>query len=343
MTRTRIAVVGVGERVRQDVLPAVAALCDEFELVAAWARRARPLEWDGPPVAVEPFDTLAPGALAGVDLVYVAVSKAAVPAVLRRLASEDLSAVDLLIETPVLLFRHLAHRRLLDRFRNAWAAEDCVRLPWLDAVDAALAAGALGELEAVEFHHAAWRYHGVALSKRLFGVRSLRAARRVRTASGADRVEYRFRGGRRAVVVEPRDYASGHVLLRGSAGELGERAGGAVAPLTVEVTGGRCVAVHAGDHAAVLSPIERDLMGTVASGATVTSTMEGAKRVALHRTLASIRSGAGAYPAAEALDDMVIDTLLEKTRRLRATPLTDVRTPLGRALLSATARLLGRG
>jgi hypothetical protein len=116
-----------------------------------------------------------------------------------------------------------------------------------------------------------------------------------------------------------------------------------VAPLTVEVTGGRCVAVHAGDHAAVLSPVERDLMGTVASGATVTSTMEGAKRVALYRTLASIRAGTGAYPAAEALDDMVVDALLEKIRRYRATPLTDVRSPLGRALLSAAPHLLGRG
>ncbi|HJP00250.1 MAG TPA: hypothetical protein QF764_00600 [Planctomycetota bacterium] len=342
MTAKRVAIFGVGQRVRGDFLPALAALPQSCELVAAYARQPRELEWSGPPVAIEAFDEFAPGALAGVDLVYLAVPKATVPVVLRRLAHEDLSAVDLLIETPVLLFKHLGHRRLLDRFRNAWAAEDCVRLPWLDAVGTALTAGAIGELETVEFHHAAWRYHGVAMLKHLFGARDLRSARRRRLPSGGDLVEYRFSGGRRGEAHEPRDYASGHIMLRGRTGEIGERAERAVLPLSLEVADGHCVGVRAGDHAVALATTERELMGPVSADATVTSAMEGAKRVALYRTLASICAGDGGYPVAEALDDMVVDFLLEKARRFHATPLTDVRSPLGRTLLSAATRLLAR-
>ena len=77
-------------------------------------------------------------------------------------------------------------------------------------------------------------------------------------------------------------------------------------------------------------------MGT--GGASVTSWMDGMKRVGLYRLL---KQGEG-YPLVEALDDMVADYYLDRLGFYHANFLMSVRSGLGAYLLSAATRILGR-
>jgi len=83
-------------------------------------------------------------------------------------------------------------------------------------------------------------------------------------------------------------------------------------------------------------------MGAVPAGATVTSCMEAMKRVGFLRLLRALHAGRGAYPVADALDDMVVDYHLEKLGRYAANPFSSARSPLARGLLAAATRAFGR-
>jgi hypothetical protein len=119
----KVVIVGAGKRVREAALPAFAR-AKGFELAGIYGRSGREIETAGGRRAVRPLAELGAAEFAGTALVYVAVGKPNVPAVLQSLLRFDLSGTDLLIETPVLLMKHFRHAKLLRRFRKAWAAED---------------------------------------------------------------------------------------------------------------------------------------------------------------------------------------------------------------------------
>jgi hypothetical protein len=98
-----------------------------------------------------------------------------------------------------------------------------------------------------------------------------------------------------------------------------------------------------GDQECALTDVETGLVGAVAVGDTVTARIEAFKRVGLYRMLGGLLEGGRGYPLVEALDDMVVDTLLEKTGRYRATALTSIKARLGRTLLSTLMGLASRG
>jgi len=340
--RRRVLVLGAGERVVEDVLPALFALSDRYQVVDVFARSRRPLEVAGRVLETRDVRTLGEGDLAAADLVYVAVSKDSVPRVLRRFAEWDKSRVELLLDTPVLLFKHLGALRLLQGWRAVSVAEDCTRLPWLDTVRLAQRAW-LGELTRVELHHAAWRYHAFALLKTLFDGAPVRSARQRRQGDGS-RVDLRFAGGRSASLLEPRDYARGHWRLHGRGGVLTDATSERVATarLLPLVEGGLVTGFAIGEQQTVLSRRESQLLGAAATDATVTQLTAGCKRVGLMRMLAGLDAGQGGWPLAEGLDDMALDYLLERAGRYLATPVSSLRSPLGRALIGGALRLAVR-
>ncbi|MHC4838850.1 MAG: hypothetical protein ACYTF3_11785 [Planctomycetota bacterium] len=126
-TPKRVLVIGSGQRVREAALPALASLPEAFELAEIRSRKPKTIESGGHEHEVLPLEGLDQAALDGFDLIYLVVKKPAVPLVLRQLGALNLARVDLLIETPVLLTKHLGHRKLLRPFRNVWVSEDCSR------------------------------------------------------------------------------------------------------------------------------------------------------------------------------------------------------------------------
>ena len=342
MSRRRAWIVGAGKRVRETALPAFLSLPGEFEVAGVLARGARELDAAGRRFRVRALADLAPGELAAGDLVYVAVGKDAVPLVLGQLVRLDRARLELLIDTPVLRFKHLRHRALLDGWARAGVAEDTARLPWYETARAAA-----GEVASVVFDRAAYAYHGLAQAKALASASRVLRARRAAMGEGRGRREIELAGPRpgsivRATVLEPRDYALGRLVVAGARATVADRrdAGDPPGSLLLEsiVEGGRCVGFRAGDALARLAPEEAELARGDDPRASVTARMESMKRIGFRRLLASIAAGEGAYPLADGLDDMAVDWFLERFGRWKRTALTDVRSGLARAVWGTAGR-----
>lgn len=342
MSARRVAVLGAGKRVLETALPALRAAGDLFELAGVYARSARPIDTEHGRVDVRALTELEARGLDGIDLVYLAVGKDAVPEVLGRLAKLAPRTTDLLIETPVVRFRHFRHAARADAFRNAWVAEDCSTLPWLDTVRAAVEAGACEKPRAVWFDQSAYAYHAVATARALLGG-TVRRGRRRKLAGRFALRELGFSGGGRAFVLEPRDYGSGRLVLAGARGSTSDFALDADGNVRLEVREreGRCTGFRIGAVETELDDAERGLCRLVAENAGVTARHEDMKRVGFLRLWREIGAGRGAYPLSDGLEDMVVDYQLEKLGRYLATPLTSPRWASGRAALSLLTRAGG--
>ncbi len=343
MTR-RVLVVGSGKRVREGVLPALRRLEGDLELEAVVARTAKAVEADGRSYDVEPLDALDAARMARVDLVVMAVAKDAVPRVLARLGALGAGGADLLIDTPVLRFKHLGHLGRLAAFRSASVAEDCTTLPCLDPLRQALDEGAIGPLRRVVLDRAGYAYHGLAMAKAIVGPARVVRGRRRRAGEGWRR-DVRFSNGVELVVHEPRDYRVGRIRAEGERGAISDEGGGDALPWSAVVEAGACTGFRVGDRVVPLAPRDRELIGAPLEGAReplgVTPWMQGMKRVGLVRLLERVRDGGSAYPVAEAVDDTVVDYHLERLGRYVSNPLTHPRSAPGRALLGLLTKVAG--
>ncbi len=338
MAERGVLIVGSGKRVREAALPALRHMEGRFAVRRLFARTRKRIEVGGQGYEVAPLEELAHGDLAGVDLVYVAVAKDAVPQVLGRLASLAVRAIDLLIDTPVVRFKHFHHAARARAFRHAWVAEDCVELPWIQA-----ALAAVGPLRRVELERSAYAYHGVATAKALLGAVRVRSARRLPLGAGGAERLLRFPLGGVARIVEPRDYSVGRLVFAGQGGTLSDRPapGERHLALELELEGGAVRALRAGRTRIPFDADEADLTRGDPEGASVTARMEAMKRVGFLRLLRRIDQGRGGYPLYQALEDMVVDYHLEKLSRYVSNPVTSPRRWLGRAILSTLSRFGG--
>lgn len=341
MSPRRVHVIGVGKRVLEAALPAFLRARESFSLVGVHARSARDIEVCGQRLAVRPLAELA--VLEAGDLVYLAVGKDAVPKVLAELIERGPAETDLLIDTPVVRFKHFAHLSKLRAFRDVWVPEDCSCLPWYDTLRLAVAAGAIGRARTLCFERSAYAYHGVAAAKAVLGSPRVTSARRRKLGEGRAERRLRLAGGGRVVILEPRDYQLGHFTLIGDSGRIGDAAApeaGLQRLETIEADG-LVRGFRIGDWQTQLDEDEASLTAGDPAGSSVTRRMNAMKRVGFLRILRAIASGAGGYPVADAIDDMVIDYHLEKLGLYFANPFTSPRSPLARGLLSLGSKLMG--
>ena len=372
----RVLVIGSGQRVREAALPALLSRPEAFALAGIRSRKAKTIEARVPgdggalePRSLDVLDFDAEGGLAGAlahaDLVYVCVSKGAVPGVLAKLADAIRGTGhphDLLIDTPVLLFKHLAARRHFGAFARVWVAEDMWTLPWVETIDRAREELSLGEPRRLVLDRSAYAYHGLALAKTLLASWRLVRARRRSTGVVPDdqpkagepafERELTFADGRACHVIEPRDYSLGRFRLELASGAvIADRPGGdahVVEPVVDEARDGlRWTGFRVGAVETHLAPHEVELLGTLEPPApghddSVIARMDALKRVGFARLFDRIAAGEGAYPLEEGLDDMWVDYALEKLGRWRATPLTSVRSSTARGLFGGLTALAGK-
>ncbi len=343
MANLEVIIVGSGKRVRETALPAMQRLAPRLSVRRVFARTAKEIEVDGARYSVAAFENLRADDLVGAGLIYVAVGKDAVPEVLGRLARFDLASLDLLIDTPVVRFKHFRRAALTRNFRSAWVAEDVIELPWIETVRRAASDGPIGRLHTAVFWRSAFAYHGLATAKAMFGVERVRSARRRRVGGTAVLRELVLENDERALIVEPRDYGRGRLLFLGERGAIADHvlAEGRALRLDAEVEGDRVRRIRIGDIRTELGDAESELTRGATRGASVIALTESMKRVGFLRLLARIESGRGAYPIEAGLDDMVIDYHLEKFGRWIENPFTSARSGLGRFVLSTLSRAGG--
>ncbi len=333
--------VGVGKRVLQAVIPALCACPECFELVSLHGRRARTIDACGKTWSVDPLTSRK--SLDGIDLVYLAVGKAAVPEVLRQLCEMGAADTRLLIDTPVLRFRDFRHTSLLSEFKQVGVPEDCAYLPWIEPVRACVSAGELGEVSEWVLWKSAYAYHGVATAKSLLGAQQVQRGKRTHIDDGLCERRLQFKGGGRATLIEPRDYATGWIQVIGSESSLCDRPREGAGGLTLEAIehSGLVRAVRVGDHHATLDEAEASLTAGDPGGTTLIARQAAMKRVGLLRILREVHAGGVGYPLDAGIEDMVVDYWLERAGVYWATPFTQPKAPLARMLYNGLSRLGG--
>lgn len=348
MSRKRLLVIGSGQRVCNAALPVFDRASEQFELVGVVSRTPKRIESEGRSYEVEPLDALTPARLAEVDLIYMVVAKPAVPGLLARLTTMDVSRVDMLIETPVMLFRHFGHLGALRAFRNVWVSEDTKTLPCFSPVHSLENAGELGGLSSVMLEESAYAYHGVAMLKAALSCVRVKGAQQAKRTDGRrDRVftlAHEAGGVRVGRAIDPRDYARGTMRFEFARGVVADHSiqdQASALMLEPMLAGAELTGFRVGDHRRELDSAECSLMGTRKEGVGLTAWMDGMKRVGFLELMRDIAAGRGAYPLDAAVEDAVVDYHLEKFKRYIATPVTDPSRSLTRLSYRLLTKLAG--
>jgi len=336
----RVWILGSGKRVQDAAIPAIRR-AEGFTLAGVLARTAKTITVEGEAVHVTPLADLKSEELQPGDLIFSAVAKVAVPDVLATLGKLGVGEVDLMIDTPVLLYKHMGCLPLLDPFRNVWVSEDTTTLPCWDPVRASIAAGDIGEVRRVVLDRSGYAYHAFAMGKAVFGNSFVKAAKRWKPEK---RRGAHFIGGGELEIRDPRDDTEGRIRIEGTTAAISDAPDTSEHLLHAILEGDQCVGFRVGAHECLLSDTERSLMrsprGDKSGGVTVW--MEGQKRVGFLRLLQSIAAGEGAYPLEQAVDDTVADYHLERIGRYTPNPFTSPRSGLGRLLLKVLTKLARR-
>ena len=314
MTR-RIFIVGSGKRVCETALPVLSA-GTRWQLAGIASRRAKRISIGSADFDVTALDSLSAAQLDDVDLIYLVVAKHVVPNVLRRLAPLVTARCELLIETPVMLFKHLGHLDRLQAFRRVWVSEDCSTLPCWDPLRATDE-----RFTRAHFDHSAYAYHGLAMARAVLGNARVRSAR-----SDSIGRHVRFVNGSSFSTREPRDYRVGRMFVEGAGLPIADHDPGRdhrrLAPLGTsdELVGFR---LDAAEHE--LTDTERAVVGAPGEGEGLFRWMDGMKRVGFLRLLEALADERPAYELDDALEDAVVDYWLHRLGRYHATPFTDPR------------------
>lgn len=325
----RAWIVGSGKRVVETALPVFAAQ-SSWELAGIASRRAKTIEAAGANHEVRALDSLSRADLADAELVYLVVSKPAVPRVVAQVAALAPPGCALLIETPVMLFKHLGYLSRLDAFDAVWVTEDCATLPCWDPI--------LAEPErprSAVFERSAYAYHGVAMARAVLG--GDRVVRARRTKEGR---EVWFANGASYTAIEPRDYARGRLELRAPGWSAvsdadATRTDGGARRLSAIVEDGALAGFALDDRRCELSGTERAVTGAPGDGEGMFRWMDAMKRVGFLRLLERAARGEPGYALQDAVEDCVVDYWLHRVGRYSATAWMDPQRGPARALYRA--------
>lgn len=342
MTNYRCILIGSGKRVRETALPAFLHANENYQIAGIYARSEKEIVSGGRSFSVKSLLKAPAENFTDVDFVYMAVGKQNVGAVLELLIKLGLTRATLLIDTPVLLLKHFRHYRYIQQFKNAWVAEDCIALPWYDVLHELSGGGVIGNITKIEFERSAYAYHAFAMAKTVLGAKSIASAREERIQNKQTRRTVFFNNQTSAAIVAPRDYASGYFTIQTDKTTISDHEDSKGIIIKSVFDGERCVGFRAGDIVVNLDGAESSLMAGARPGGRVTAHMEPMKRVGFLRLLRRISAGGGAYSPLDGLEDMCVDYFLEKLRRYRSTPFTNIRSGAARAMFTLASRAAGR-
>jgi len=342
MEKKRILIIGAGKRVQTAALPAIEKLGGLYEAHKIYSRTEKTFSAGGATYTTSTFDTLSNDDMSIVDLVYIAVTKDQTPNVLKKLNDFDISKIDLLIETPVLLFKHYHYVSLLEKYRNVWASEDCIDLPCFDLLTNS--PELIGPVKEVEFFQSAYKYHSIATMKRLLECATISRASRKKISHDLVCRTFKFANGRIGRVMEPRDYSKGKFIIFGEQDSLADykhegNSSWMITPIKEAPLWSGFRAKSTETH---LCEDEKALMGDSDFDLSITSRMEDMKKVGFFRMLKKIHDGEGGYPVVEAIDDMIIDYYLDRIGFYINSPLMSIKSSVGRLLLRSFTRLVSK-
>lgn len=293
----RFLVIGAGKRVINDVLPAMNSLEGEIEVRRVYSRSARDIEFADSSLHVDSLFEITTRHLEEIDGIYVAVPSNSVQMVLRQLSHHEVSHIDLVVDTPI-----WAYFPEFDAFRTVTTAEDSYFLPWLNLMREALANQ--GGASLVLSYRALYAYHGVALYKALVTRNLNEPVSTLRSRWSFGPVKNIKASNTRFVLVEPRSYPKGKLVIRAKSGRIfsSHRLFGTT-QLHLIAQDNSCVGFSLGQRKSHLIPQESALIGPVSEDDTVVSKMLELKKVGLRTLLSRVAMGGVSYDVSAGIND----------------------------------------
>ena len=160
-------------------------------------------------MSIRPLASLTAGDLRRVSWLYLAVPPRTTPDVLELLAKLSVNDINLIIDTPVLLWRQRGAKKHFNKFKRVVVAEDIIHLPWIDTVKEMIG----HKITEMIFNQSAYRYHGIALIKELWAVKTFKSVRLTRDKHTSIVLKNNF--NHLARIVEPKDYNVGQMTFVG--------------------------------------------------------------------------------------------------------------------------------
>lgn len=222
--RLRVLMVGAGRRVKNNFLPVLRCLSDQFEVVGVHARTAANLlpvaeRWNVP--AVHHLNDVD---WTKVDVVAISVPTAQNAAVMRQLLPHA-SRLRLVLDTPIAWnLKELSEcGPLMRQFRQVLVAEDYMNFPAFTLLRKFVADGLVGTPKAVTMYNIGYYYHGLALIRSFAQFAPVWRSSRQKAGSFTGNILYCLKGGFRACVIGPyRQHCNGGIMLEGDKGIITE-------------------------------------------------------------------------------------------------------------------------
>lgn len=318
-----VLVIGAGHRVKEAILPVLHNRNNDFVLLGIFSRTAKVIEITGSSYSAKKMQELNQSIIDQAQLIYVAVDIYATPNVVSKLLEYDVQEKYLLLDTPGFQVQDIRCLDWLKRFNHVWVAEDMITLPWLDTVQKAQDYYKLGEIKEIILDQSGWKYHGIALCKRLLPSYKLLESKLTRSSRCEDSktelevLSLSFESDKKAKVIIPRDYSKGEITIVFENATISTETNENHLILEGIVEDKQCIGFSIGNCKTSLSPHEKQIFGALPPACHnihVVRRMHDCKRVGLSRLLNEIVEGRGAYPLLASQDDLWIGYFLSKSK-----------------------------
>lgn len=213
MKITNIVIIGSGNRVQNTILPALFVLKKSFRIKDIYSRSIKILKAQGDnkkhktKIDIENID------FKDVDILIISISPSSVPKVLETLPKKHLSKIVLFVDTPVLEVGDIGSAKYFKQFKKVLVLEDYISMSHFNRISKLINSRALGGLKKIYLFHSGFRYHAIAILKKLTGQKYIRKIKKIIVGGGVNEIRISFWNGMGCVILEPRNYLVGRFLV----------------------------------------------------------------------------------------------------------------------------------
>lgn len=281
---SKIIIIGAGKRVSADVIPIINSI-QEFEILGIYAQKERDMISSGISYKIRDIKNISGTDIQKADFLYVCVPPKKLSEVLSVITPLSTDP-HLIVDTPILPWKQSFVLRKLRLFKKITVAEDIVYLPWIQT-----AQEVIGDPKELIFHNAVYRYHGIALIKKLVSEDKITRAKLAKEGVRDSVISIRTSRKTSVIVHEPRDYEHGFMKLVGTKGFLIDKISDPQRNMYPVIHNHQCIGIQLSNNFVSFSETESMLIGHVPKDSTITSLTLSLKRIGLRTILKKLIQG----------------------------------------------------
>ena len=212
-------IIGSGNRIKTNYLPALSCVKEHFEITGVHSRTEAKRNAVAQKWGIPSIEKLEQVDFSKVDLVILSITLKNNKQVLQKLAPYSSNLI-LIIDTPVLPLNDLDAVKVLNKFKKVIVTEDFMNFPQFDLMREFVKKGFLGKLQKIILEQSGYRYHGLALIRSFSNFEKIVYSQIVSSSQQDVNINYKFKNGLLGCVKEPYKRLDGAITLVGDQGIL---------------------------------------------------------------------------------------------------------------------------